>query len=90
MSEDGTAAVLLENVEGLPLREPEFMAFHGGKRQRAWVQNIVAIGRLARVPRAPGVERNSLGAHGDREAVSAVSGAALQCYASTALRRAHR
>lgn len=44
MSEDEAAAVLLANLEGRPLAEPRLIPFHGGKRRRTWIRNVVAIG----------------------------------------------
>jgi tryptophan halogenase len=44
MSEDEAAAMLLANLEGRPLAEPKLIPFHGGKRRRAWIRNVVAIG----------------------------------------------
>ena len=36
--------MLLANLEGRPLAEPKLIPFHGGKRRRAWIGNVVAIG----------------------------------------------
>ena len=44
MSEDEARALLLANLEGRPLAEPKLIPFHGGKRRRAWIRNVVAIG----------------------------------------------
>ena len=44
MSEDEAAAMLLANLEGRPLAEPKLIPFNGGKRRRAWIRNVVAIG----------------------------------------------
>jgi len=44
MSEDEARAILLANLEGRPLAEPKLIPFHGGKRRRAWIRNVVAIG----------------------------------------------
>ncbi len=44
MSEDEARAVLMDNLEGRPLAEPKLIPFHGGKRRRGWVRNVIAIG----------------------------------------------
>jgi tryptophan halogenase len=44
MSEDEARAILLANLEGRPLAEPKLIPFHGGKRRRVWIRNVVAIG----------------------------------------------
>lgn len=44
MSEDEAASILLANLEGRPLADPKLIPFHGGKRRRNWIRNVVAIG----------------------------------------------
>jgi tryptophan 7-halogenase len=44
MSEDEARAVLLANLEGRPLAEPRLIPFNGGRRRRAWIGNVIAIG----------------------------------------------
>jgi tryptophan halogenase len=44
MSEDEARAVLLANLEGRPLAEPRLIPFNGGRRRRAWIRNVIAIG----------------------------------------------
>jgi tryptophan 7-halogenase len=44
MSDDEARALVLANLEGRPLAEPRLIPFHSGKRRRAWIRNVVAIG----------------------------------------------
>jgi tryptophan 7-halogenase len=44
MSDDEARSVLLANLEGRPLAEPRLIPFSSGKRRRAWIRNVVAIG----------------------------------------------
>lgn len=44
MSADEAQAILLKNVEGVPLAEPRHIQFTTGKRKKAWHKNCVAIG----------------------------------------------
>jgi tryptophan halogenase len=44
MSEDEARAVLLQNLDGRPLAEPRLIPFNGGRRRRAWIRNVIAIG----------------------------------------------
>lgn len=44
VSEDEATAILLGNLDGEPLTEPRILRFTSGKRRRAFVRNVVAIG----------------------------------------------
>lgn len=43
-SDDEAAALLLENLDGKPLKDPMPVRFWPGRRKRAWDRNVVAIG----------------------------------------------
>jgi tryptophan halogenase len=44
LSDDEAASVLLANLDGKPLADPRPVRFRPGKRDKAWVKNVIAIG----------------------------------------------
>ncbi|MBR0552533.1 tryptophan halogenase family protein [Stakelama marina] len=46
-SEDEACSAILGAVEGTPLADPRVLRFRAGRRRRAWVRNVVAIGLAA-------------------------------------------
>jgi len=44
MSDDEATAILLANLDGEPLAEPNHIKFKGGHREHAWVKNVVGLG----------------------------------------------
>ncbi len=44
MSDDEALNILVKNLEGAPLAEPNFLRFKAGHRQKTWDKNCIAIG----------------------------------------------
>lgn len=44
LPDNDAAAALLEAIEGAPLAQPRVLRFRAGRRERSWVNNVVAIG----------------------------------------------
>lgn len=44
MSDDEAVSVLLKNIDGEPLRDPNYIRFTTGARKKVWNKNVLAIG----------------------------------------------
>lgn len=44
ISEDEACGAILGAIEGEPLADPRILRFRAGRRRRAWVRNVIAIG----------------------------------------------